>query len=188
MLNTALQNSKIRKVIKESLKKYRFFEDIVEKVYKDSVICNKAKAFRKSMVLYLNQSFFGKITGERSEVPLYIGNSKAVDLISYFIELTKKKIIICLDNSEQVAFINRTKTDFQTSSLRTIGIIVFVAILTNITLAILLRKSIDLLEWVIRAGFLFVGFGALYCRASWDEVKKTSLVVTLFKKACKNLV
>ena len=45
-----------------------------------------------------------------------------------------------------------------------------------------MRKEIGVWGWSMRGVLLFVGFGGMFCKAEWDELKKTSCFMRYLEK------
>lgn len=68
------------------------------------------------------------------------------------------------------------KFDFLLSPLKAAGIMVIVAVATNLVLSLILQRQIILWGWAMCGLFLFIGISGLFCKANWEDIKSTSTV------------
>lgn len=66
--------------------------------------------------------------------------------------------------------------------VKTGGIVLFTAVLSNMLLSLLLHKEIEVLGWSMRVLLLFVAFWVIFCKVGWEELKRTSLLIRHVEK------
>ena len=61
--------------------------------------------------------------------------------------------------------------------VKTGGMVVFTAVLTNMLLSLFLHKEIGMFGWSMRGVLLVVGFLGMFCGVGWEELKKTGWIM-----------
>lgn len=112
-------------------------------------------------------------------------NSKFIKLLFNVYKTQKYNITNYSKTSTFVKLAEKLKKDLYLIPVRTIGIILITAILTNSLCSIVFNIEIKLLGWVMRVLFLFIGLISLFCDANWEDLKKTSSVIRYFNNFCK---
>ncbi len=158
---------------------YRSAERWMDDIYKNSQAHILAERLWHRIKVYFSESFFGRVTEINEDRNFQVfDESKFVRWLLGLYKKQKENFIQYLTNSESVNLIEETKRASCISSVKTVSIVVIIAIITNIILLILLNKDINLFGWFVRLTLLFVGLGGIFCDAGWDEVKKTSFILS----------
>ena len=182
MDNDLLQDSKSVKAIKKFLKRYRYFEDRAEELYKSSYSGNKIRLAGELFKRYLKESFLIKSTDKKSKGLGIISGSKIVVLLTAFTRTKEEMLISYFKHSRTNYFIHNVKTSFYTNTLKTIGVISFVAFVTNAVILIVMKIKVDLSDWIIRMAFMLLGTAMIFSTANWKDIKDTSIFVKFFAK------
>jgi len=134
--------------------------------------------FWEGMKIYLRYSFLGRISHkdkEREDNFFILDNSRFVRCLFNTLQALKLKIANYKKTSDVVKIGSELKQEAHSFPLRTIGIILLAAILTNISLSIVFNKEIGLFHWIIKIILLSIGIGSLGNTADWKTIKERSL-------------
>ncbi len=181
-----IKASIIVSLAKSLLKTIRYQRKRILNIYKDSQIFKKYKALSKIIVIVFTESFFGRISEVKEGYVsrAIIDNSKFIRS-SLNMYKTCKSRFIKTETSLAVDLAKEIARKFQSSPMKIISIIAAIAILTNISLALLLHREIGLIRWIANILFLSMALAGLFCNARWLEIKQTSLILKKINKYCK---
>ncbi|MFC1674322.1 hypothetical protein ACFL1K_00285 [Candidatus Omnitrophota bacterium] len=109
-------------------------------------------------------------------------NSKLVGCLLDVFMMCKDRVISYSRTSIAINLIKK----IYLSPVQTVSIILIIAILPNIFYNILFNEDIGLWGWALRILLYIVGWGCLFCRAGWEDIKKTSLVLRFVDRQLLN--
>ena len=108
-----------------------------------------------------------------------LNNSKSVKWLLKINNDWRKRIIECSKTSLTIKHATGFKSELYLLPVKTGGIIIVTAILTNVFLYALLKssmqKEIGLLSWIIKGMLLLVGLAGLFCETGLKNLIGTSL-------------
>lgn len=105
-----------------------------------------------------------------------LNNSKVIKWLLGAYETWSHRLNNFCRSSIVCASIGETKKDLYFLPIKTIGVILVTAILINTLCSLLSIGKIGLVSWVARGLFLFIGISGLSCDASYEDIKRTSIV------------
>ncbi|MBM3251223.1 MAG: hypothetical protein FJZ11_00375 [Candidatus Omnitrophica bacterium] len=100
--------------------------------------------------------------------PEILNNSKFISWLLRIGRALRDKMVNYPRTSISIGVLNRISL----YPIKTIGIVLVAAILMDI---FFFNQGIGLLVWIIRALFLFIGLGAVFCDAKWQDLKESSV-------------
>lgn len=183
MLAILIENSIFISLFKKLYTAYFIIKRFLNRVYKESYIYKLLFRLVINLKVYLKLSFLGKITKLKERDNSKILDKSAVlqwQITAY--NKRKQKVLFYLNNSKAQYFGEQIREVFFLAPLKTIGIIIIAAVLTNIIFSILFEKEIVLWGWIIRILLLFVATIGLNSRADWPTLKRRSVVLRLFSR------
>lgn len=144
-------------------------------LYKESLIFKGIEKFLIQIKAFFRYIFFDSIT-EISEdgVPEILKNSKVVRWASSTYDICRDGIVNCANSSIIMISAINVKKELHFLPIKTMSLIVFIAVLVNILLSVLWSREITGLGLFLRGVLLFVGFCGIFSRVNWEELKKTS--------------
>lgn len=184
MMRSFLETSCMVTVLGVVYERYCQLERWLGVTYKNSEMYRVTKSFYDKVIVAFRYSFLGGITevGDSNGNSTIIDNSKVVGSVMNFYNKWKVRLSDYSGTSSVVSSAMKFKRDLHSLPLRTGGMVVFVAVLTNILLFLFLRKEIGIFGWSMRGVFLFVAFWGMFCEVGWEELKKTSRLVKWVEK------
>ena len=143
--------------------------------YKDSWISQNLEKSLSQIKVCFRYSFLGRITeiGEEGH-PEILDNSKVVRWVLNIYNIWKDRIISWANSSAMINSVVEVKKELYFLPVKTGGMIVFTAVLTNMGLSLFMGKEIGLFGWSLRGVLLVVGFWGMFCNVGWEELKRTS--------------
>lgn len=149
-----------------------------KEAYKDSWIKKTSEKLVSQIRAYFMYSFLGEIKEIGGEVNIeIIHNSKVAQFTGNSYNILKNRIANYAPSSIIMNAGLGVKKELYSLPVKTGGMIIFTAILSNVLLSLFLRKGIGLLGWIIMAVLLLVAFWGMFCEVSWEELKKTSWLI-----------
>lgn len=183
MLKELLDTSVIALSLKYLYRCYCRTEQRIGDIYLNSQTYRLINGFWQSIRVSFRFSFLGRITEIREEGnTALLDNSRTVQYLIYFYKRWRDKAIYYLNTSKTVDLTKENKQNFYLLPVKTLSIIVIIAVVTNVTLSIILRRDIGLWGWSMRGLVLFVGLGGLFCDADWSTLKNSSVIFKLVSK------
>lgn len=158
-------------------KLYSRIEKRLRNIYSNSLTHGLINRFWKKIEICLTFSFLGRITETKQITPVVVDGSWSVQSLINFYKSWKNKIIQFLKTSSTIDLAKNTKKDLYFFPVRVIGLMVLIAIITDVFLSIILQKHIGLWGWLIRGILTFVAVSGLFCTADWPTVKKNSVFI-----------
>jgi hypothetical protein len=169
--------------LKKAIRGYRLIESSLAEAYKDSLIYRLIRAFYEGARINLKYSFLGRITQISAES--CINNSKFIRWLLNAYNTRKESIINYAGASKFANSAKEFKNDFFSLPVKTAGILLIAAVLSNIFFSLLFKKEIGVSGWVIRGLLLLLALSALFCSATWQEIKDTSFILKFINTRCK---
>ncbi len=110
---------------------------------------------------------------------------KESKIIAYLTRYYRKSQLILRDlikSSGIVSLSLSIRRDFFIKPVKTGCIFLFMVFSINLLLSLLFNREINLLDAIIKSTVLLLSFGGFFCDADWQEVKKTSVILSkIFK-------
>lgn len=152
--------------------------------YKNSFVYKNLSCFSKVLLIYLKESFLGRITEENLKVsPQIISSSR--------IALFYKKIIfrcfIYLHESKVYEFCVKLTEGLNGLTIKTLGMSLITIIVVNLLFSFFLGREIGVLGWFMHGLFISSGLTALTCGLTFQEAQKTSFFLKFIDNYCKIL-
>ena len=182
MYDDLAQYSKSLKAAKNHLKYYRYFEDRIEGLYKSGVFYKKIRVFRDAFRRYLKESSLLKIISGKGSSLLSISDSKIVGRLIRSGGIKKEKAGSYFKHSGIAVFIHDVRNDLYTKPVKTISMIVFAALITNMAILISLKIEVNPLGWMARIAFMLLAVVILSTNVRWKDIKDNSVLVRSFIK------
>ncbi len=115
-------------------------------------------------------------------------NSKMLEESKIAIYLTglygKSQSIIgdLIKNSRTAGLLSRIKQGFFDKAVKSASIFLFTAVSVNILLNLMFHKEMDPVDLIIKGAVLLLSLGGFFCETSWQEIKKSSFILSkIFK-------
>ncbi len=144
-------------------------------VYKDSWISRSLEKSLSQIKVCFRYSFLGRITEIGGEGrPEILDNSKVVRWILNKYNIWKDGIVNYTNSSIMINLVAEVKKELYFLPVKTGGMIVFMAVLTNMVLSLLMGKEMGMFGWSMRGALLFVSFWGMFCEVTWEELKRNS--------------
>lgn len=182
-LNTAIKASIFIFWSKKIFYRCCFLKQRIVEIYKDSLINGKLIQLKDKIAVYFRYSFFGKFNQIENMGNNYsiLDDSRAVLWLTKIYKIYKKNLIFYFRTSRFFELSEETKKEFYVSPVRNGSIIIFIAMLSNISFSIILNNPISLCGWFLRGLFIFTGLAGIFCNTGWEEIKKTSFILNKIK-------
>lgn len=183
LIANIIRNSFFILLCRKTREAFCSIEQWLERVYKESQIYRLIKAFWVTTKIIFRYSFLGKITEvtEEDNTKKILENSRLVKSLRYLCDHWKDRIDGYLKTSSLINYTIELKNGIITLPVKSVSIVIVVAILTDITFSILFKNSIHnetgLLGWIIKVALLLLGFAGLFCEVSLENPKKSSLFI-----------
>jgi len=129
----------------------------------------------------IKESWIKNIFGIRMNV-LVLNDSAAVNYVMTMYSWVKERIGEYAVKSEAVIMARVAQNSIYSNPLRSLGLIITIAAMTNITLSLLLDRKTTLPVWFMRADLLILGAIWASCKVEIYELKRTSLWAGWIKK------
>jgi hypothetical protein len=171
-----LETSYLIKLLRAIYEKYYRSEQRLNNVYRSSAAHRAIKSSSSKAAIAFRYSFLGRITevGDSEGNPEILSNSKVVKWGLNFCNKWKSRLLF-YSNASNIAYSTlEAKSELYSLPVKTGGMIVFTAVLTNTFLSLLMRKEIGAWWWSMRGVLLFAAFWGIFCKVGWEELKKTS--------------
>lgn len=138
---------------------------------------------KDKLKILLRNSFLGVISeiSDRDN-PLFLNGSLIVPRLMSIFKIWEKRITQYLIVSRSYVSLKEMKMNFMDFPSRVVSIIIITAIVSNIVISLAIKQKIDLFGWVMRGGFLFVGFSSLYAQVDWVALKDSSIFLKLISR------
>ena len=178
-----LNTSFIFSLFKKIYKVYLFLAKVIGKIFRHSQTYRLGKIFYEGTKISFKYSFIARVTDEEGSFRLNFGDSK---LMCWALEFWKYKILHYWGLSVFASSVLIVRKKLRFFSLQSIGLIIFVATLTNIFLSVLFIKKITALDWVMKIVVLFIGLAGLTGDVHLADLEKASFALSkINKKDCK---
>lgn len=187
MERSILETSIVVEVARRQLNKLSYLKKRLSNICEECQIYKKCSALSRIIIISLRYSLFGRISEVReNQVGIVaIDNSEFIRRLSKMLKSHKQNFINA-QTSVIVGFAKEIKREFYSFPIRVIGIIGVMAVSANTVLSIVLQnKDFGLLWWLARIALLFLAISGSFCRASWEDVNKTSFFLRRINKSCK---
>lgn len=156
-------------------------------ICKESKVYKGCAAFYRMFVISLRESFLGRISeaGTGYNSASAIADSEAIKGLSNTLKNLKQNFIntqtsVIVDSAKEI------KRGFYSFPVRVIGIVGTMTLSTNIALSLILQhQDTGLFWWLARIALLFLAVSGYFCRASWEDISKTSFFLSRINKCCK---
>ena len=184
-----MQNKKPDRLLSKVLKSSLLFswhckaEENYEKAWKEARTQKLTRKLTHLIKGSFNSSFIARITdiNEKKEANNF-KDSFFLKRAAMLYGTAIKKLTGYSKMSNIALALTKVKEDIASQTVKKIGIITIVCILTNILFSNAIGRSIDMFGWIVRASFIFAGIAALLCKNSWEEVKNASIIFKMFIK------
>jgi len=181
MRRDIFDNSLSVKSAKNSIGKYRIFENRVEELCESSFLIYIVRAGGSAFKRCLRQSLLNKITCQGDGPGTSFADSEVVGLSSRAVKKVNGRMADYFRASEIYFFIRSLIADLRMDILRTLTIIGITALIMNVIISMMMKIEIDLSGWLLRVAFILVGLAIITGASRWEDVKKTSFFVKIFK-------
>lgn len=109
-------------------------------------------------------------------------NSKIITWLLIIAKTWKNRIPNYLISSTTVNSTKELRKELFLSPLKTINIIIVAAILSNVSVAMLVNKRIEPLGWFSRVCFLFIGVRGVFSDVTWQDIKQNSYFMKYIRR------
>lgn len=158
--------------------RYCLIEKWLQEKYINSQIHKLSTTFYKGIKISFRYSFLGKITElEYKDNSQILDNSKFILWLINEYKIWKNRVTNYSMTSAFFASTQEIKKELYYLPIKTLSIILVVAILTNIFFSLLFKKEIVSLGWAMRLFLLIIGLGGLFCNADREGLKQSSLIL-----------
>jgi hypothetical protein len=131
---------------------------------------------------YSRYSFIGQISEIKKERNTDIfTNSHLAIALGHFYKISAEKIKKDLKEGLFNNLWRKFKQNFSTIPIQEISVVLIAIVLMNIVLSFLmLKNSPSPYNWFIRFLLLYLSVSGIFCHAKWEEVKKSSFILSRF--------
>lgn len=109
-------------------------------------------------------------------------NSKFICFIKNLLKDCKYWISASFEKSIVVMAIFNIQKNLRSATLKTIGLVSIVAVITNTFCSMMTGNMKSLIDWIARGFILLFSFFCLSSNTSWATLKDTSRSIRLFKR------
>lgn len=157
----------------------RFFD-----AYRNSAVNKIIELFRKKAAIAFQYSLLGRLTDTANAAhgQSAVINSKVLTRLLNLYYDCMARISAYSDKSEIFNSATELKSELRLHPVKAGGVIIFTAVLVNITLSLLSRKETGTWAWAEKAAILLAAFCAMFYNARFKELKNTSRVLKLTEK------
>lgn len=158
---------------------YYRIERLANNVYRNSVSYSIITSFWKKISIAFRMSFLGRVTesSQGEGKPGILDTCRIAKWILSFHNQGMMRLSNCFIATKIAHSISEIKKDLYRFPIKTCGVIIFTAVLTNIFLYLLTPQSLDIWGWSIRLILLFVAFLSIFCYVGYKELRKTSYFI-----------
>ena len=114
-----------------------------------------------------------------------IKDMKKGSLFLNTVNMVKSDIIRFLKAGKCAMIARQAKDMITFNPVNYLGLIILIAVITNIMLSLLLAKASSSISWFMRVNFLLIGTLWASCKIELNDIKKTSLCYKLIRKRSK---
>lgn len=179
-----LKTSYAARALRITRGKYLEFEQSLEEAYKGSKARRMLESLRAKAVIAFCCSFPGRISeiGDGHPAADILDNSKIAKRMVNFYNQSKVRLSGYFKDSKIVGTVINIKGRLHSLSVKAAGAILLMSVLINIALFLSMRSHISAFGWAMRGMLLFAALWALFYRAGWVELKKTSWFIKTIEK------
>lgn len=161
-----LETSYLIRLFMAIYEKYFWLERGLNDVYKNSVTYRAIKSSSSKAAIAFRYSFLNRITEVRDSEgnPEILSNSKVVKWGLDFCNKRKPRLLFYSNTSNIVYSAMEVKRELHSLPVKTGGMIVFTAVLTNTLLSLLTHREIGVLGLSMRVLLLFAAFWGCFMR------------------------
>ncbi len=170
-----LENSKIISLLIILFRKIYYFEEQIDKSYKNSRTCRLLDSLYYRIKSYFKYSFTNKLTSMGEGINFaFLDNSRIAQMIVYVYSewcnnYSKRSAIM-------IAF-REIRKELYLAPAKIAGIIIVIAIVTNVFLAVILKIEISAFGWFM-SGFVFLGgLIGIFCNSDWQTLANNSKIL-----------
>ncbi|MFH0935359.1 MAG: hypothetical protein V1828_00635 [Candidatus Omnitrophota bacterium] len=176
-----------------------YFANLIKKIWRGYCSCEQwfyglltdsytfiiiAALWRKIKV-YLENSFLGKISQtEGKDNSIILNESKFVRNLLQVLRIMNNKLKEFLKTSIFSQYKKNLKINLSSLPIKSLSIIMIIALLLNVSLFLLFNKKMTFYGWGMQCLLLFMSISGLFCSASWEEIKRTSLILRYINNRC----
>lgn len=158
------------------------YNEITRKVgyiYQDSWCYNLMPQLIKKTKDCFRDSHCGRIMAFGQIDGISWNDSYAIRLLISFYKGCKNKITGCCRNSLTAVTIKETREETRASFVQLLGVVLLMAVITNLVLSFMLHKQISGIGWLARGLFLLVFIPGLFSKTNWPAVKNSSIFLKI---------
>ena len=167
---------------------YLDLENGLDRIYQNSRIYKSGQALWLGSKTNFRYSFLGRLTDiENPGNPAILENSGLVNWIIRVYNRSKERTSSYSRGSIIAGNLKILREELQALPVKTGGIIISTAILTNIIFSIFLDKEIGAWGWLLRLLLLSAAGAGIFCNVNWNELKTTSRVINYLNKRSERI-
>lgn len=151
------------------------FEDWIAEFSGDSAVLKSISKFWAGIKVSFEHCFLMRLADSYTP-SRFLDESKAVSYFKALYKRWEKHMIVFLEASKIACLSKEIKKEFHVIPVKMGSMILVLSISINISLSIIFKKEISLLNWIIQGLILFAGLGGFSCQADWETIKKNSAV------------
>jgi hypothetical protein len=181
MLKNIIEGSLFLKVADKIWRRYLMVVSFIEHTYRNSVLYKAIKALSGILKACIGSSRIIGMFKIRKNI-LAINDSL---LISYFLRiygLVIKRVGGYTEKSRIITIVRTAQKDIYYGPLRSLGLMILAATLTNTIVSLLLGRWSGPMAWFMRTNLVIIGTIWVSCKVDLEELKKTSVVFRLVKE------
>ncbi len=116
---------------------------------------------------------------------LAVDDSMLVDRGFKLLYRTRRDILEFQKTSRCSIIIRKAKDCIALNPVNNLGLVILIAVMTNITLSLLLTKEFGFVSWFMRVNLILIGTVWVSCKVELNDLKKTSLCYKLIIRRSK---
>lgn len=186
MLENIFDSSISIKFLRRIWECYCSIEGVFSRAYIFSLIHRLLSGIKDMKARYFKYSVFGRLEGRTRWISVdFIEGSLTLRWLIKSGRKSKDYLFFHFQGAKINELKKGLEDDFSLIPFKTVGTILFVAVLVNIA-CLLYLQGIGNLHLILRGLLLFAGIAAFNCNVSWKIVRETSIALNIFlkKKVC----
>ncbi len=154
--------------------RYHSLEARIDGFFNDSTIFEAVNKSWSGVKVSFEHCFLVRLSD--LEASRFLDESEVAIYFKALYKRWEKRTFGFLEASKAAYLSKEMKKEFYAASVKMGSMILVFSILVNISLSIIFKKEIGLLNWIIQGLILLAGLGGFCCQVEWETVKKNSVV------------
>ncbi len=158
------------------------FNKLIRPIYTGSFIYKASDLVNKNVRMSFKHSFIRKLAYDQKRYPGLINDSRLVGWITKGSEKFEHGTITSSKRSFIFKFSNKLISDFLNLPVKSLSLILSLAIVVNLLLSVALKKGTTVPMLVLQALFLLVAMVSFMCNIKFSDIIRKSITFKLFSR------